>query len=619
MFSRVIPSWDQIEQFKQPLTEGEQYLLKFLDGHLKKDTLFQGSDLTNYDGWLIFVQPYLNGSRPDIIIFHPKVGVQIFEVKDWNLANYSFKPQGYGEHNRSFCVSDGRGTHTIKSPIRQVEHYKEIIVGQLIPQIGESFDENILQYGLIKTAVYFHKSTTVVAQDMFRPQVKDFSKFPVFGYDSLIASKLDKVVPDSRIYQSKYWQKDWNKELLFWLQPPFHSLDQGIRLVLNDDQKKCDEPHTGHYRIRGVAGSGKTQVLAYRAGQLASQGYRVLVVSYNITLWHLIHDMIQRSPFAFRWDNVTTTYFHGFCKDILNDFGEPWPKDESQDDESLFREVIPHKVVEVIRRNNYTKYDAILIDEGQDFCIEWYTMLCCLLTSRDEVVVVCDKKQNIYGRTTEWLDKRRKGVEKFGVWIELKKIIRLPEHVARIAVEFSEKFNLNQDIKVAKIEKPDLFNQFQAHVVWWNIEDKGFSENDWLDKVDEAFELIKSQATHNHPSDTVILLPNKDYGFTSVDHFKQKKSFKVNHVFEKGRDINYHRHKKAFWMGDSRLKMSTIHSFKGWEVPNVIVVIPSYIPGDENLYDMTVYTAMTRSKENLIVINQNNRYWEFGESVSHEW
>ena len=30
-FSRVIPSWEQIEQFKQPLTEGERYLLKFLD------------------------------------------------------------------------------------------------------------------------------------------------------------------------------------------------------------------------------------------------------------------------------------------------------------------------------------------------------------------------------------------------------------------------------------------------------------------------------------------------------------------------------------------------------------------------------------------------------------
>jgi len=42
------------------------------------------------------------------------------------------------------------------------------------------------------------------------------------------------------------------------------------------------------------------------------------------------------------------------------------------------------------------------------------------LTKRDEVVVVCDKKQNIYSREMDWLDKRRPGVEKFGEWIELK-------------------------------------------------------------------------------------------------------------------------------------------------------------------------------------------------------
>ena len=93
----------------------------------------------------------------------------------------------------------------------------------------------------------------------------------------------------------------------------------------------------------------------------------------------------------------------------------------------------------------------------------------------------------------------------------------------------------------------------------------------------------------------------------------------MNHVFEDDDDEKWHRHKKAFWVGDSRLKMSTIHSFKGWEVPNVIVVIPSFIRGDEELYDRIVYTAITRSKENLIIINANKRYWEFGESISNEW
>jgi AAA domain len=421
MFSRVFPSWEQIEQFKQPLTEGERCLLKFLDDNLKKDDLFQSNDLTKYNGWLIFVQPYLNGCRPDIIIFNPRIGVQIFEVKDWNLGNYSFETKKDGDRSdKVFCVSDGRGTYTKKSPVRQVEYYKEKIADQLIPQIGENFDKNIQQYGLIKTAVYFHKSTTAQAQALFESQIKDFSKFPVIGRDALSKNNLDKVIPDNYISQSRFWQKDWNKELLFWLKPPFHATEQGIPLTLNDDQKKFAKPQSGHHRVRGVAGSGKTQVLAYRASELASQGYRVLVLTYNLTLWHYIHDMVQRSPFDFDWHNLTITYFHGFCKDIFNEFEEVWPIDSGKD-ETLFREVVPNRVLEILSGNEYEKYDAILIDEGQDFYIEWYSMLCRFLTSRDEVVVVCDKKQNIYGTRTEWLDKRRSGVEKFDKWIELKK------------------------------------------------------------------------------------------------------------------------------------------------------------------------------------------------------
>ncbi len=36
-------------------------------------------------------------------------------------------------------------------------------------------------------------------------------------------------------------------------------------------------------------------------------------------------------------------------------------------------------------------------------------------------------------------------------------------------------------------------------------------------------------------------------------------------------------------------------------------------------YDRIVYTAITRSKENIFIINANVRYWEFGEGIPDEW
>jgi len=628
MFSRVLPSWEQIERFKQPLTEGERYLLKFLDDNLKKDDSFQGNDLAEYRGWLIFVQPFLNGSRPDIVIFRPGIGVQIFEVKDWNLCHYSFETTEDG--NKIFCASDSHGPYPIKSPVKQVEYYKKKIVDQLMPQIGKDFEKNPRHYGLIKTAIYFHKSKTAPAQKLF----KTHSKIPVIGQDSLSRDNLGEVVPDYSRSQSSYWHKDWDREILFWLHPPRHAIEQNEPLMLTNDQKKLAEPKSGHHRVRGIAGSGKTQALAYRASNLASQGYHVLVLTYNITLWHRICDMVRRSPFVFEWRNLTITHFHRFCGDILNEFSEEWQKSSGDDDDDgnhngsdpLFIDEIPNKVLEIIKKNEHKKYDAILIDEGQDFCVEWYSMLCHFLTSRDEVAVVCDKKQNIYERKLKWLDKRfgerlddgQSRIAKFGDWIDLKKVFRLPEPIARFSAKFSTAFELNQDIKISKNEQLELFNEFQGHVVWWNIK----SENDWLDKVDQAFEVIKNQAIHNHPSDTVILVPYKRLGPEYLRHFESK-NIEVNHVFEDYDDERDHIYKKAFWMGGGRLKISTIHSFKGWEVQNVIVVIPSSLPaslhGKEQIYDSTVYTAITRAKENLIVINANKRYWKFGESISHVW
>ena len=612
MFSRVIPSWEQIKKFNQQLTEGELYLLQFLDRLLKKDEAFNElGDLRKYNGWLIFVQPFLNGSRPDIIIFNPFVGVQIIEVKDWNLNNYSFERNTFGK--LEFFVNDSKGSYRQKSPIKQVEYYKEKLTGQLIPRIGEEIDKNERLFALIRTSIYFHKATTSQAQELFNEQVKSFTHFPIFGRDSLSTGNLKGIVPDSYLQQSYYWRMDWNNEILFWLNPPFHSFEQGIKLTLNSYQKKFAEPQKGHFRVRGVAGSGKTQVLAYRAGNLASRGARVLVLSFNITLWHYIRDMIKRSPFDFNWNRFTFNHFHGFCKDILNDFGENWPR-ESGDNEDVFRAIVPNKILEIIQTGEYVKYDAILIDEGQDYYIEWYSMLCHFLTGRDELLVVCDKKQNIYGREMEWLDKRRSGVEKFGDWIELKTIVRLPEKIAGITKEFSERFSLNQDVRVESIERPDLFNQYEEHSVWWNI-----NESEWLNKINEAFEIVKEKATSKHGSDTVILLPDKNFGFECVKNFESTRNMQINHVFETEEEKRYHKHKKAFWMGDSRLKICTIHSFKGWEVLNVILYIPKIVNGDYEIYDRIVYTAMTRTRQNLIVINANARYWGFGEELPKAW
>jgi CTP synthase len=101
----------------------------------------------------------------------------------------------------------------------------------------------------------------------------------------------------------------------------------------------------------------------------------VLVISFNITLWHYVKDMIARSPFNFSWGKFTFTHFHGFCKDRLNEFERKWPKSPqlkdfgSQEDydsalEYFFKVTVPNAVIESIDADSI--YDVPLLMKNEE-------------------------------------------------------------------------------------------------------------------------------------------------------------------------------------------------------------------------------------------------------------
>lgn len=75
------------------------------------------------------------------------------------------------------------------------------------------------------------------------------------------------------------------------------------------------------------------------------------------------------------------------------------------------------------------------------------------------------------------------------------------------------------------------------------------------------------------------------------------------------RDIkNIDRSKKIhFTVENQCIKISSIHSFKGWETPNLILIIE---PNEVN--SELIYTALTRARERVIVLNcGNEKYHSF--------
>lgn len=113
-----------------------------------------------------------------------------------------------------------------------------------------------------------------------------------------------------------------------------------------------------------------------------------------------------------------------------------------------------------------------------------------------------------------------------------------------------------------------------------------------------------------HLSDIAILVPSHREGKEIVDKFREHE-LRINHVF--GNHEESRKRKVAFEMGVGKLKICTIHSFKGWEVSNIIVVTPSDKDKTQSSWSHYLfYTAITRVKRNIIVFNRYSEYNEYG-------
>lgn len=135
--------------------------------------------------------------------------------------------------------------------------------------------------------------------------------------------------------------------------------------------------------------------------------------------------------------------------------------------------------------------------------------------------------------------------------------------------------------------------------------------------LDEIFKVMKdSEGEPLAFSDVTFLSFSHRFG-ASVVQALNSKNINVIHTFsEDSRESR--RLKMGFYMGDSRVKATTLHSFKGWE--SRILVI--YIGGSFTPESLTlIYTGLTRLKRcdngglsYLTIISSVNELIEYGKS-----
>ncbi len=156
----------------------------------------------------------------------------------------------------------------------------------------------------------------------------------------------------------------------------------------------------GHRVIHGVAGSGKTMILGYRAEYLAKATTDlhkpVLVLCYNEPLAVKLHATMQAKGLA---DRVHVRHFHKWCRDQLVAFGQPLPSNNLAVGAKMDQMV--NNVIDGVDRKMIPsgQYLAVLVDEGHDFAPEWLKLVTQMVDpTTNSLLLLYDDAQSIYER-----------------------------------------------------------------------------------------------------------------------------------------------------------------------------------------------------------------------------
>ena len=291
----ISPSLEVVKKAKQKPTEGEIFLLEVL--------------VAKFDDEVeVYFQPCFNGDRPDIVLMSPSAGVVIIEVKDWNLDLYDI------DLNNKWSVK--AISQRVKSPFQQVYTYKKNFFEIHVNGLLEKSLKSPSFFKLIKNYVYFHRGSKQAIQALygshlerldeqarcndedFKSKKKTFDAYEKtrgwiergkhrFTRDMSFAihrDRLDKISFPITAKPSIFDKSVYN-EFKRLLNPPFHYASEGKQPNYSKKQHTLIKS-VAHARskIGGLAGSGKTVVLAGRAvGAHKRHGGRVLILAFNIT------------------------------------------------------------------------------------------------------------------------------------------------------------------------------------------------------------------------------------------------------------------------------------------------------------------------------------------------
>ena len=597
--------------------------------------------------WEFYIKPHLNGLNPDMIMLKKTTGIIV--VRFDSESSSAMKAEEHLELTQAqirtvYCPS------CINFQDPKQLNFRESL---FLPVITSCIISNNLNEIELKKKYkkFADKSATAKAY------------FPLISKECMSRKDIKEIIPMLKHDgKSKKMNQEIFDELRFWLMSYESIFKENLfaassiaPLVLDKTQKALTLERTasGYRKIKGPAGSGKTNILAGRALNCSLENKSVFFVTQNRSLVPYLMECVFR---AIKNDidlftkiqnrgNISYLHFYAFASRInyqlldqlglgvrisglLNKATFESTATELLDNIRKAKSEYPSLIEEF-------KYDVILVDEFQDWQkLEWLIVK-EFLKENGEMVAAGDATQDIYSTGAKTNFDEPHALKGYGLpsrWRELNASYRLPYDYVPLMEEFIKEFLPHKGVMIPENRTRDAFTD--TYVEWIMVKDNEASIDACVDAIKEfkakdnlsnllfladsnpsgyivLSELIKrnlineNELTHTYP----YFGPTK--ALVEVHDFRKKKKTFWEPIYKSKRkgalrpeeefQESFHseemriRNRSGFFIQRNKLKASNIQNFKGLEAKNIIFQIN---PPDENQsheeYFTEIYTGLTR-------------------------
>ncbi len=148
--------------------------------------------------------------------------------------------------------------------------------------------------------------------------------------------------------------------------------------------------------IKGYAGSGKTFLSIEQANRLSDEESEVLWLCYNKIL-------SRKLPTRYDTDDIEISHYHEFANLFCREHGVNLFDHHDDEDPDFWQRTVPELFLDTAEEADRT-YDAIILDEAQDFLGSYVIGLRELLSEDGRFYAFYDPRQNVYHeQLPEWL------------------------------------------------------------------------------------------------------------------------------------------------------------------------------------------------------------------------